>query len=163
MTLKHDVLMKAEHLRQKGEPFVMATVVRSEPPTSAKPGDKAIVNADGNIDGWIGGGCSQPAVLKSARQALQDGQPRLIRITPKDAEEAEQGITSFGMSCQSGGTLDIFLEPFMLRNELLVVGDSPTARALCLLADNTGFTVTVVAPRAQASLQRRAMSSPLIS
>lgn len=150
MTLKHDMLMKAGQYRQRDEPFVVATVVRSEAPTSAKPGDKAIVDGSGEIDGWIGGGCAQPAVIKSAQQALRDGRPRLIRVTPTGAEDVtEQGITTFGMSCHSGGTLDIFLEPYLRRRELLVVGDSPTARALCLLADNTGFTVTAVAPRAQ--------------
>ncbi len=148
--MNNDLLARAEAMRCRGLPYVMATVVRAEAPTSGKPGDKAIVDADGAIDGWIGGGCAQPAVLKSARQALADGQPRLIRITPNRKEVVEPGVTGFGMSCHSGGTLDIFLEPVLPVRELLVVGASPVARALCALADATGFAVTVAAPGADA-------------
>ena len=149
--MNNDLLVRAEALRARGIPCVMATVVRAEAPTSGKPGDKAIVDADGEIDGWIGGGCAQPAVAKSARQVLADGQPRLIRITPNREEVVEAGVTGFSMSCHSGGTLDIFLEPILPARELLIVGASPVARALCKLADATGFTVTVAAPKADPS------------
>lgn len=143
--MSNDLLARAEAMRTSGIAYVLATVVRAESPTSGKPGDKAIVDADGEIDGWIGGGCAQPAVVKSARQALADGQPRLIRITPNREEVVEAGVTGFGMSCHSGGTLDIFLEPVLPARELLIVGASPVAQALCALAAATGFAATVAA------------------
>ena len=146
--MNDDLLARAEAMRSAGTSYVLATVVRAESPTSGKPGDKAIITARGEIDGWIGGGCAQPAVVKTARQALEDGQPRLIRITPNREEVTEPGVTGFGMSCHSGGTLDIFLEPVLPARELLIVGASPVARALCALADTTGFAVTVAAPKA---------------
>lgn len=146
--MNHELLARAEALRCRGIPYVVATVVRAEAPTSGKPGDKAIIDSDGEIDGWIGGGCAQPAVLKSARQVLAEGEPRLIRITPNRGEAIEAGVTGFGMSCHSGGTLDIFLEPVLSARELLIVGASPVAGALCALSQTMGYTVTVAAPGA---------------
>src|SRR5690242_8915668 len=83
-------LNKAAELLAKGEPFVTASVVRFQAPISGKPGDKAIIFADGKMWGWIGGGCAQPVVIKEALKALADGKPRLVRISPTAAPE--QGI-----------------------------------------------------------------------
>jgi xanthine dehydrogenase accessory factor len=146
------VLEHAAELKTRGVPFVLATVVRCESPTSAKPGAKGIVDTEGRISGWIGGGCAQPAVIAAARKALADGQPRLIRISPAKGGLAEEGIQDFSMTCHSGGTLDIFLEPFALRPSLLVIGASPTALALAGLAERTGFDVFAAAPGAGADM-----------
>lgn len=146
------ILERAAELRAKGVPFVLATVVRCESPTSARPGAKAIVDVDGTISGWIGGGCTQPAVKSVAKKALTDGQPRLIRISPAKGEPIEDGILDFGMTCHSGGTVDIFLEPFGLRPSLLIVGASPAAQSLAGLAANVGFEVFAFAPAANADM-----------
>lgn len=124
-----------------GKPFALVTVVRTESPTSAKSGSKAIVEAEGELQGWIGGGCAQPAVLKSARESLQDGQPRLIRVSPKGEESNIEGIIDFGSSCYSGGTLDIFIEPILSQTSLLIIGSAPVAMSLCTLAKELGFRV----------------------
>lgn len=139
---------KANRLAAAGKPFALATVVRSEAPTSARPGAKAIVTADGDIEGWIGGGCAQPAVIKVAKQVLQDGRPRLIRISPEKDLPADPGILDFGMSCASGGTLDIFIEAVTTRPVLLIIGQSPVAQALSGIAGRVGFSVTVAFPGA---------------
>jgi xanthine dehydrogenase accessory factor len=146
------VIERAAELKTRGVPFVLATVVRCESPTSAKPGAKCIVDTEGRISGWIGGGCAQPAVIAAARKALADGQPRLIRISPTKGGLAEEGIQDFAMTCHSGGTLDIFLEPFALRPSLLVMGASPAALALAGLAGRTGFDVFAAAPGADAGM-----------
>ena len=146
------VIERAAELKTRGVPFVLATVVRCESPTSAKPGAKGIVDTEGRISGWIGGGCAQPAVIAAARKALADGQPRLIRISPTKGGLAEEGIQDFAMTCHSGGTLDIFLEPFALRPSLLVMGASPAALALAGLAGRAGFDVFAAAPGADAAM-----------
>ncbi len=146
------VLDRAAQLKAAGTPFVLVTVVRSEAPTSAKPGAKAIIEADGGIQGWIGGGCAQPAVIKTARQALGDGETRLIRISPNREAAEEVGVTDFGMPCHSGGTLDIFIEPVMARPALLILGTSPVAQALCQFAGSAGFAVVAAGPGASADL-----------
>src|SRR6202007_1181500 len=104
-----EFLKKADELVMLGESFAMATVVRYEAPISGKPGDKAIIFADGTVWGWIGGGCAQPVVIEEALKALEDGQPRLIRISPPSS--SEEGIMDYNMTCHSGGTLDIYIEP----------------------------------------------------
>lgn len=146
------VLEQANRLRAEGKPFALVTVVRCESPTSARPGAKAVVDADGNIDGWIGGGCAQPAVISTVRQALSDGEPRLIRVSPTKAGANEEGIIDFGMTCHSGGTLDIFIDPIVSRPVLLVIGTSPSAQALAVLASRSGFQVIAAAPAAKADM-----------
>lgn len=146
------VLDRANSLKAAGKPFALATVVRCESPTSAKPGAKAIITPEGEIEGWIGGGCAQPAVIKTAKQALQDGQPRLIRISPERSETAEAGVIDFGMTCHSGGTLDIFIDPVIARPALLIIGASPVAQALSGLARRVGFSVTAAFPGADKEL-----------
>ena len=146
------VLEKAAQLVAQGTAFALVTVVRCESPTSAKPGAKALVYADGTIEGWIGGGCAQPAVIKTAKKALKDGQASLIRISPEKGDAAVEGLMDFGMTCHSGGTLDIFIDPMLSRTPLVIVGTAPTAQALSALASRVGFNVTAVFPGANADL-----------
>ena len=137
---------KAAELLAKGEPFATASVVRFEAPISGKPGDKAIVFQDGRMWGWIGGGCSQPVVIKEALKALADGQPRLIRISPNSSPE--QGIVDYAMTCHSGGTLDIYIEPVRPKPLLLLLGRSPVVQTLARLAKTIHYGVSVAAPGA---------------
>ena len=140
-------MSEAQRLRERGEAFALVTVLKAIAPTSAKPGDKAVVTAQGRIVGWIGGGCAQPAVIKTVRRALRDGQARQIRITPK-AEGGElqlEDVLEFGMACHSGGTLELFIDPILPATPLLVIGDSPVARALLDLAPRVGFAVNLLA------------------
>jgi xanthine dehydrogenase accessory factor len=139
-------LNKAAELLAKGEPFVTATVVRFQAPISGKPGDKAIIFADGKMWGWIGGGCAQPVVIKEALKALKDGQPRLVRISP--AAASEDGIVDYTMTCHSGGTLDIYIEPVLPKPHLLILGRSPIAQTLAQLAKSIHYRVSVAAPDA---------------
>lgn len=153
MTLAHDWIGKAAQWQQAQQPFALVTVLRAQAPTSAKPGDKALVDADGQIHGWIGGGCAQPAVIKTVRQALADGQPRTIRISPsaESTERSLDDVLEFGMACHSGGTLELFIDPVLPAATLVVVGDSPVAQALAGLAPRVGLQVVVVAHGAQAA------------
>src|SRR6516164_10946004 len=146
MTMFDEFLNKAAELLAKGEPFVTASVVRFQAPISGKPGDKAIVFRDGKIWGWIGGGCSQPVVIKEALKSLADGQPRLVRISPTAA--AEEGIVDYTMTCHSGGTLDIYIEPVLPKPHVLILGRSPVAQTLAKLAKTIGYAVAVAAPNA---------------
>jgi xanthine dehydrogenase accessory factor len=122
-------------------------VLRVQPPASARPGDKALVTADGIELGWIGGGCSQPAVLKTVRLALADGRARVVRIAPSSEGEVREldDVLEFGMACHSGGTIELFVDPVLARARLTVVGDSPLAVALSALGPRVGLPVTVVA------------------
>jgi xanthine dehydrogenase accessory factor len=136
-------LKETAELIVHGESFVTATVVRALAPTSGKPGDKAIIRADGRLAGWIGGGCAQPVVVKEALKALADGHPRLVRISPSDSNP-EEGIVDYTMTCHSGGALDIYLEPVTPKPQIIILGRSPAAQILAQLASTIGYGVSMV-------------------
>jgi len=143
-----EFLKKAGEMRSRGESFAVALVVRFEAPISGKPGDKAIIRPDGTMWGWIGGGCAQPVVVKEALKALEDGNPRLVRISPDRDPDSEAGIVDYTMTCHSGGTLDIFIEPVLPKPHLLIIGRSAVAQSLAKLAKAIDYAVTAVAPGA---------------
>jgi len=129
-------------------------VVRVEPPTSARPGDKAVITADGRLRGWIGGSCSEPVVRREALRALAEGIPQLVKIVA--AEEVRQtrkrGELMVATTCPSGGSLDIFIEPRLPRPLLLVFGETPVAETLAKLGELTGFRAKTVSHAGLASL-----------
>ncbi len=132
----------AADLLARREPFATATVVRAERPTSAKPGAKAIVTADGRLVGWIGGSCAAPVVTREALAALADGEPRLIAISNTEAS-GRDGVRHFPMTCHSGGALEIHIEPILPREQLVIVGRTPLAQALAALGSALGRHVVV--------------------
>ena len=142
----------AKRLKDADRPFVIATVVRTEDLTSAKAGAKALINAQGDIEGWIGGGCAQPAVCKAALQAIADGRARLIRVRPGEVGSSSADIEEFEAHCHSGGTLDIFIEPVLPRPMLVVLGASPVGQVLARIAREVGYRVAAACRAEDASL-----------
>jgi xanthine dehydrogenase accessory factor len=143
-----DLLALAGELQRRGEPFAMATVVRCERPTSAKPGAKAIVHADGTVTGWVGGACAEPVVVREALNALRDGQPRLIGLIGEGGRGPgrTEGVLEYPMTCHSGGTLEVYVEPYLPRPLLVLVGHGPVVDALETLARAVDYaTVTLPA------------------
>lgn len=113
--------------RSRGEAFAVATVVRAERPTSCLPGDKAVIRSDGRLQGWIGGSCAQPTVISEALASLEDGEPRLVLLTPDGVAVPRTGMTVHQMSCFSGGVVEVFIEPFLPAPQLIICGVSPAA------------------------------------
>ena len=145
MNAPPDIHHLISSLKAQGEPFAIATVVRTVSVTAAKAGAKAVIDKQGNItDGWIGGGCAKSAVMKAAREAIECGEPRLVSLLPQDllkeVKEAE-GVNIAANMCPSQGTMDIFVEPVLPAANLLVLGDSPVAIALEEIAARFGFSV----------------------
>jgi len=135
----------AKELEAKGESFVLATVTRAIAPTSAKPGDKAVVTAEGVVHGWIGGSCAEPTIKKEAKLALADGACRVVQITPDpNLPNDREGLVVVPMTCYSGGELEIYLEPHRAKAELVVFGNSPVAQALVELGSVVGYRVSLV-------------------
>src|SRR2546430_8076719 len=138
-----NLLEFAHKLTQAGEPFVIATVVWCERPTSAKPGAQMIIQTDGTMTGWIGGSCAQPVVLREALRILREGDdPYLLRLGASEVGVEHAGMRVFPMSCTSGGILVIFMEPHLPRLQLVLMGDSPVIAALSQLAGVLDFAVT---------------------
>lgn len=148
--MSHDLFDQIHQLNLAGESFAVATVVRVEKPISAKPGDKAIIKMDGSLEGWIGGGCAQDTVIREARKVIEEGEPRFLRLIGKGAaiSEKSEGVLEFPITCHSGGTLDIYIEPVLPRPQLILLGNSPTAITLAKLAKVLEFEVDVFDPQA---------------
>lgn len=135
-----DIATRAAELRATRAAFVHARVVLAERPTSAKPGDEALVLADGTIEGFVGGTCAESTVRSQGLALLDSGESLLLRITP--TPEADQpGKLVVHNPCLSGGTLEVFLEPVLPSPLVLVVGDTPIARALGALGAPLGYDV----------------------
>jgi xanthine dehydrogenase accessory factor len=144
-------LFEAIHaLTHAGEPFALATVVRVEKPISAKPGDKAIIMPDGALRGWVGGGCSQDVIVREAKKALQEGQSRFLRLVGSGValSENRDGIVELPITCHSGGTMEVFIEPVWPRPQLILFGNSPVALTLAQLAHILNFEIVVCEPTA---------------
>jgi len=136
------VLTRVDDLRSGRTPFVLATVVRAERPTSAKPGDRALVLPDGTMEGFVGGTCAESTVRLQGLRLLATGESTLLRITPTaDGETVGEGLVTVGNPCLSGGSLDIFLETMLPPMLVHVHGDAPVARALVDIGRAIGHDV----------------------
>jgi xanthine dehydrogenase accessory factor len=156
-----DLLALAVELRDRGEPFAVATVVRCERPTSAKPGAKALIRGDGRLVGWVGGACAEPVVVGEALNALRDGQPRLVSLAgeKRPGPGRTEGMVEYAMTCHSGGTLEIYVEPFLPRDLLVLIGGGPVVETLAALGRATDFAVEVLGTETvREGLQRLALA-----
>jgi xanthine dehydrogenase accessory factor len=136
---------RAEELRAMRTPFVVATVVRAQRPTSVRTGDAALVLGDGTIEGFVGGACAEQSVRLHALRALETGEGLLLRILPGDDEApAVEGAVSVQNPCLSGGSLEIFLEPMLPSPRVLVVGETPVAEAVARLGAALDLDMVVV-------------------
>jgi xanthine dehydrogenase accessory factor len=152
-----EVMDLVAQMKAAEQAFVLATVVRTVSVTAAKAGAKAIIRPDGTIvAGWIGGGCAKGAVLKAAREALVDGEPRMVSVQPENllAElgvkpgETREGVRFASNMCPSKGTMDIFVEPVLPHPSLIIFGASPVALSLAAQARQLGYHVVLAAPAA---------------
>jgi xanthine dehydrogenase accessory factor len=141
-----DLFARTSELEARGEPHAVATVVRVDRPVSARPGDRGLITADGLLEGWIGGACSEPIVLREGLAAMADGNPRLVLIRRPGAPRVpdQPGVVSEVTACASEGGLDVFVEPRLPRPHLLIVGSAAPARALLKLAKVLSYRVTAV-------------------
>jgi xanthine dehydrogenase accessory factor len=135
VTSPAEVLVRAGRLAARGEPYALATVTRVVRPASTRRGDRALVTSDGVLEGWVGGACSEHVVVREALRALAAGEPRLVRIGPREDDAGVPDDVVFAEShCASEGTVDVLIEPCLPAPLLAVVGDSPAARTLARLA-----------------------------
>ena len=145
------LFVRAAELEAAGRSFAIATVVAVRRPTSARPGASGIVHPDGTIEGWVGGSCAQPVVVREALRAISDGQPRLLRLSkdgPGEGRRAD-GVIELVMTCHSGGTLEIYVEPHLPAPLLWIAGTTPIAGALATLGTASGWTIPDAPGRAE--------------
>ena len=150
------VLEEMGELTRRGEAFALATVVWRQSPSSSQPGSRAIITADGELRGWIGGACAEPVVIREAQRVIADGTARLLLLgTPEQfgavlnlpgpsAAAVPEGMTVVPIACQSEGALEVYIEPVLPVPHLVIVGDSPMARTLASLAGTLGWRTDLV-------------------
>ena len=172
-----ELLELAADLARRGEPFALATVVARKPPISAQSGDMALVTRDGGFHGWVGGSCTRPTVIAEARPPWPTASPGCVALDPDPEAQRRPGLTVFPMTCHSGGSVEIHIQPVLPAPRLVVYGVSPTARALARLGKAMGYAVTrstrpPTRPRSRAptavstdpqALPRRARRRPLFA
>jgi xanthine dehydrogenase accessory factor len=143
----------AAELQRRGEPFALATVVRCEPPTSAKPGAKALIRGDGSVSGWVGGACAEPVVVREALNAMRDGRPRLVGLVGEGGRSPgrTEGVLEYPMTCHSGGTLEIYVEPYLPKPLLVLVGHGPVVETLATLGRTAGHSIVAISEDAMRS------------
>jgi len=146
--LRPDLLKLAASLAAREERFALVTVVRREPPSSARVGDTALVTGSGEYHGWAGGGCTRSTVVREALRAIADGEPRLLSLSPEPKERQRAGVVALPMTCDSGGTVEIYVEPVLPVARLLLFGSSPAVRVLARIGHAMGYRVEVVDPDA---------------
>lgn len=150
-----ELARRAQELGARGEPYVLATVVRVAKPTSSAPGNVALVDSGGRLEGFVGGACAQQSVRVYSLQALEHGEPMLLRIVPDASQPAtgadqmgeldaietlrEEGAVTVHNPCLSGGSIEVFLEPFLPAPRMVIAGDSPIAAALTRLGPEVGL------------------------
>jgi len=148
--MRPELLRLAADLSARGESFALATVIRRQAPSSAVVGDSAVITRSGDFHGWLGGSCTRPTAIREALQAIQSGRPRTIALSVNPESDVRPGVTPVLISCHSGGSVDVYIEPVLPAPRLLVFGISPAARAAVRLAKVLGYVVVVIDPEAEA-------------
>jgi xanthine dehydrogenase accessory factor len=155
------VLERASELTRRGEAFALATVVWRQGPSSGQQGSRAIITASGELHGWIGGACAEPAVIREARQVITKGTPRLLLLgSPEQfpgtaqfpdeggpagpAHPVPEGVSVVPIACQSEGALEVYIEPVLPTPHLVIVGRSPMAHTLADLARALGWRADLI-------------------
>jgi len=139
--MRPDLLALAASLSARGERFALVTVVRREPPSSARVGDTALVTEGGEYHGWAGGGCTRETVVREAQRAMADGEPRLFCLSPEMSAKPRPGMVALKMTCDSGGTVEIYVEPVLPVPRLVLFGATPAVDALARIGEAMGYRV----------------------
>lgn len=144
--MKPEILRLASELSDRGEPFVLATVVWRRSPSSGKTGATALIRGDGRVQGWLGGACAEPTVVQEARRALDEGTPRLLFLGPPEelAGHERDGVVTVPIACQSEGAMEVHVEPVLPQPQLVAIGRSPAAIALVAMAGALGWRSVAV-------------------
>lgn len=139
--MRPDLLALAASLSARGERFALVTVVRREPPSSARAGDTALVTEAGGYHGWAGGGCTRETVVREAQRAMAEGEPRLLCLSPEMNAKPRPGMVALPMTCGSGGTVEIYVEPVLPVSRLVLFGETPAVEALARIGGAMGWRV----------------------
>src|ERR1700694_5499501 len=140
------ILADAVGLADRRETYALATVVWRRGPSSGQVGSKALIRLGGSVQGWLGGACAEPTVVRQAQLAMADGRPRLLFLGQPDELNggAVEGMVTVPMACESEGAMEVYVEPFLPCPQVVAIGRSPAVFTLAALATALGWDVAVV-------------------
>jgi xanthine dehydrogenase accessory factor len=144
-----DFFARLAELDRQHVPFALATVVARRPPVSSHIGDRALILANGTMDGFVGGACSREIVRREALQAIRSGRPRLLHVRPDETEDDDPDAVVVPMTCASGGSVDVYIEPHVPLRRLIVVGDTAVADAVARIGAQVPYDVVRVVDAAE--------------
>ena len=145
-----DWIKRAHELKKKGRPFAVATVINTVAPTSAKPMSKAIIHQNGDIEGWIGGGCSIHTVITEGLNCIQSGKAIVLRLSPENISKDKVTYKKeVFLNCESGGTLEFHIEPVLPMTKLIIYGSTPTVYALAKIGSLLNYECYICSPNAE--------------
>lgn len=142
--MRNAFIDKIIELRNSTEAYATAMIVRRKIPSSGKPGDQAVITADGYIHGWIGGGCTRGIILREALLAIKDGKPRMVVISPDAQTKSTSSTKKYAMTCQSGGEVEVYVEPVLPKPQIVLFGTSHIAMAVAKIASAMEYRITAV-------------------
>jgi xanthine dehydrogenase accessory factor len=144
-----EILQQAAELARRGEAFALATVVWRQGPSSSQQGARAIITAGGDLEGWIGGACAEPVVIRAAQEVIATGTARLLLLGSAEQfgnpDQIPEGMTIVPIACQSEGALEVYIEPVLPVPHLVVIGSSPMATTLAEMARALGWRTDLIA------------------
>ncbi|MGB6454880.1 MAG: XdhC family protein [Streptosporangiaceae bacterium] len=142
-----DILEQAAELSRRGVAFALATVVWRQGPSSSQPSSRAIITPAGEVRGWIGGACAEPAVIREAQRVISSGDAKLLLLGSPDqfGDAVRDGMAVVPIACQSEGALAVYIEPVVPVPHLVVVGRSPMAHTLADLGRALGWRADLIA------------------
>ena len=145
--MKFNWILRAADLEKKSIPFAIATVIDTIAPTSAKPMAKAIITADGEMEGWIGGGCAKDSVIDEALHCLKTGMSSVLRLSPQQFSDGNVSYKKeIFLMCESGGTLEFHIEPVLPMTKLVIYGSTPAVEALAKMGEILDYEIYALAP-----------------
>ncbi|MDV3244719.1 MAG: XdhC family protein [Nitrososphaerales archaeon] len=107
----------------------MATVVKTEGSSLGKPGFKVIISKEGEVlYGSLGGVCPEAAIVATAKKTMTTGQPKSVKVYLEDVESSVEGVVKsqnedeIHVETNCGGTMEIYVEPYLPQERLVIVG-----------------------------------------
>ncbi len=149
-----DWIQRASELKKKGRPFAIVTVINTVAPASAKPMSKAIIHHNGDIEGWIGGGCSIHTVITESLNCIQSGKAIVLRLSPENISKDKVTYKKeVFLNCESGGTLEFHIEPVLPMTKLIIYGSTPTVYALAKIGSLLNYECYICSPNAESKTE----------
>jgi xanthine dehydrogenase accessory factor len=139
-----DPVAVAALMTEQRQRFALAIVIEAVGSTSARTGAKAVFDVEGSVlAGWVGGGCAESVVAHAALECIEGETNRIVDV------DLDDEVLGAGMPC--GGRMRVYVEAFIPKPMIWILGHGRVAECLCRIGALMGFEITVDDPGATAA------------